>query len=208
MDTKEKILKRASEMFISFGVRNVTMDALAGDLAISKRTIYEMFKDKDELVIESLRHMIIENNKQLVEIIKDTENVVEAMFLITRRQEQYRKEFPKVFLEDIKRYFPLVQASFYSCKDDLKKFSATFTLLELGRKQGIFRTDLMTELVDNFIHEIISIVHTSDRIRLLNPADKDVLHSIMLPYFRGICTPKGLELMNKYFEDQNDMNNE
>lgn len=193
-------------MFTSLGIRNVTMDSLASELGISKRTIYEMFRDKDDLVIESLRYMIIENNKELLEIIKDTENVVEAMFLITRRQEKRRKEFPRVFLEDIKKYFPLVQASFYSCKDDLKKFSATFTLLELGRKQGIFRTDLMTELVDNFIHEIISIIHTSDRIRLLNPADKDVLHSIMLPYFRGICTAKGLGLMNKYFEEQNDTN--
>jgi TetR/AcrR family transcriptional regulator, cholesterol catabolism regulator len=206
METKEKILKRASGMFTSLGIRNVTMDSLASELGISKRTIYEMFRDKDELVIESLRYMIIENNKELLEIIKDTENVVEAMFLITRRQEKRRKEFPRVFLEDIKKYFPLVQASFYSCKDDLKKFSATFTLLELGRKQGIFRTDLMTELVDNFIHEIISIIHTSDRIRLLNPADKDVLHSIMLPYFRGICTAKGLGLMNKYFEEQNNTN--
>jgi TetR/AcrR family transcriptional regulator, cholesterol catabolism regulator len=201
METKDKILVKASEMFISLGVRNVTMDALAVELGISKRTIYELFKDKDALVIESIRHIITENNKGFIEIIERSENVVEAMFQIIHMQKENRRNYPKVFTEDIKRYFPMVQASFYSSKCDLEKFSATFTLLEKGRAQGIFRTDLRTELVDNFIHEIISIVHTSDRIRLLNPSDSDLINNIMLPYFRGICIPKGLELMSKYFEE-------
>lgn len=206
MEAKEKILLRASEMFISLGIRNVTMDNLASDLGISKRTIYELFKDKNELVIESLHHIVIENNKELLEIIKDAENVVKAMFLIIRRQEQRRKEYPKVFIEDIKKYFPLVQASFYSNKDEMKKLSVAFFLLENGRKQGVFRTDLVPELVDVFIHEIISIVHTSERIRMLNPSDREVLSSIILPYFRGICTRKGIDLMNRYFNEQNDNN--
>lgn len=201
MEAKDKILGKASEMFISLGVRNVTMDALAGELGISKRTIYELFNDKDALVIECIRHIIVENNKGFLKIIESSENVVEAMFQIIRIQKENRRNYPKVFTEDIKRYFPLVQASFYSSKHDLEKFSATFTLLEKGREQGIFRTDLRTDLVDNFIHEIISIVHTSDRIRLLNPSDSDLISNIMLPYFRGICTPRGLELMIKYFEE-------
>lgn len=203
MDAKDKILGKASEMFISLGVRNVTMDTLAAELGISKRTIYELFSDKDALVIECIRHIIVENNKGFLKIIESSENVVEAMFQIIRIQKENRRNYPKVFTEDIKRYFPLVQASFYSSKHDLEKFSATFTLLEKGREQGIFRTDLRTDLVDNFIHEIISIVHTSDRIRLLNPSDSDLISNIMLPYFRGICTPKGLELMIKYFEEIN-----
>lgn len=203
MEAKDKILRKASEMFIALGVRNVTMDILAAELGISKRTIYELFSDKDSLVIECIRHIIVENNKCFLKIIESSENVVEAMFQIIRIQKEYRRNYPKVFTEDIKRYFPLVQASFYSSKHDLEKFSATFTLLEKGREQGIFRTDLRTDLVDNFIHEIISLVHTSDRIRLLNPSDSDLISNIMLPYFRGICTPKGLELMIKYFEEIN-----
>ncbi len=188
-------------MFISLGVRNVTMDMLSAALGISKRTIYEQFKDKEELIIESIRHMIVENNKELLTIIENTENVVEAIYLITRRQEQHRRDYPKVFIEDIKKYFPVVQASFYSCKDNLKQFSASFILLEKGLKEEIFRKDLKIELVDNFIHEIISMIHTSDRIRLLNPSEREVTNSIFLPYLRGICTNKGLELMNKYFDE-------
>jgi len=208
MNTKEKILQHASMRFLSVGIRNVTMDSLASELAISKRTIYELFTDKDTLVIESIRHMIIENNEVLLKIIESTDNVIEAIFIIIKRQEQIRKEYPTVFVEDVKKYFSDVQASFYSSKSDLKQFSITYPLLEKGIMQGIFRDDLKIELVDNFIQEIISMVHTSDRIRCLNPADIEVFYNIFLPYLRGISTGKGLGLINKYFEESLKHNNE
>jgi TetR/AcrR family transcriptional regulator, cholesterol catabolism regulator len=208
MDSKEKILQHASKRFLSIGIRNVTMDSLATELAISKRTIYELIGDKDTLVIESIRYMIIENNKELLKIIETTDNVIEAIFIIISRQEQMRRDFPVVFIEDIKKYFSAVQASFYSSKSNLKQFSITYPLLEKGIKQGVFRKDLKIELVDNFIHEIITMVHTSDRIRCLNPADIDVFYNIFLPYLRGICTEKGLNLMNKYFEERDILNHE
>lgn len=206
METREKILAKASEMLLSLGIRNVTMDLLYESLGMSKRTIYEHFRNKEELVIESIHFIIVENNKELLEIIESSENVVEAIYLITLRQEQYRREFPKVFVEDIKKYFPLVQASFFSNKDRLKQFSASYTLLEKGLKEEIFCKDLRIDLVDNFIHEIISMIHTSDRIRLLKPSDREVACSIFIPYLKGICTAKGLKLMDKYFDELSDYN--
>jgi len=197
MQTRDRILEHSSKKFIRFGIRNVTMDVLANELSISKRTIYELFGDKDKLVIESLRYMILENNGQLLSIIENAGNVVEAIFLIVKRQKEMRESFPVVFVEDVKKYFPLVQASFYSCKNNLKQFSASFTLLEKGIAQGIFRNDLRIELVDNFIHEIVSLLHTSERIRAMEPSDKDIFLNIFLPYFRGICTDKGLKLIDK-----------
>jgi TetR/AcrR family transcriptional regulator, cholesterol catabolism regulator len=203
MDYTERILRKATEMFLTFGVKNVTMDNLAGELGISKRTLYEQFRDKDELVIQCITHMITEDNKELVEMIEQADNVVEAMILIIKRQEEKRKDFPKVFIEDIKRYYPRVNEAFYSCRETLKQFSASYTLLERGRWQGIFREDLKYDLIDNFIHEMIGLFHHSDRIKLTNPTPGDIFHNIMLPYFRGISTAKGLEMIDKYFEQLN-----
>jgi TetR/AcrR family transcriptional regulator, cholesterol catabolism regulator len=202
MDTREKILNRASEMIFSFGVKNVTMDVLAKEMGISKRTIYELFGTKDNLVIECIRYIIMEETRELVKIIESAGNVVEAIFRITQRQDKRRKEFPKIFVEDIKKYFSQVYESIYSRRDDLKKFSPSFTLLEKGMKEKVFRDDLQVQLVDSFMHEMISMIHTSDRIRVLNPSDEDILNNIILPYFRGICTQKGLTLVNQYFEHQ------
>jgi len=200
MEPRERILQKASELFLQLGVRNVTMDLLATELGISKRTIYELFDDKDKLVIESIKYMLVEENKELIEIVKSSEHVIEALFLIMKRQKERRESFPKVFIEDIKKYFQTVNESFFSCAENLKEFSASYNLLVKGIKQGIFRSDLRIDLVDTFIHEVIGMMHNSSRILLLSPADSEVLHNIMLPYFIGISTPKGHKLIEDFFE--------
>ncbi len=202
METKVRILEKASILFLTLGVKNVTMDSLATKLGISKRTIYEHFRDKDTLVIECMRHMIVEDNIEQLKIIDSTENVIEAMFLITRRLAKRNQEFPKIFLEDIKKYFPAVNELLFSCRDNFRKFSASYNLLEKGIAQGVFRNDLNIELVDSFFHEIISIMHTSERIRVLGASQNDLLYNIFLPYIRGICSSKGFSLIEKYFERQ------
>lgn len=207
MEVKDKILAKASEMFLTYGIKNVTMDSLVSELGISKRTLYELFKDKEDLVFQCLRYMILEDNKDILKIIDDSENVVEAIFKILKHQEERRKQFPKVFIEDIKKYYEVVNNSFYACREDLKKFSASFTLIDKGVKQGVFRKGLRTELVDGFLHEIITLLHTSSRMHLLKPSDKDVFRNIILPYFRGISTLKGLELLDTYFEERYESEN-
>lgn len=201
METREKILVKASELFLGMGVKNVTMDYIASELGVSKRTIYELFKDKDDQVVQSLREMIIDNNKQMIGIISETEHVIEAIFLIMKREIERQKDYTKVFVEDIKKYFPAVNESLFSCKENLKEFSASYALLEKGIRENIFRQDIQIELVDNFLHELIGLLHSSERLRALNPAPSDVLKSIFLPYLRGICTWEGIELMDKYFEN-------
>lgn len=57
MEAKEKILLKASELFLGMGVKNVTMDYIASEVGVSKCTIYELFRDKDDLVIQSLREI-------------------------------------------------------------------------------------------------------------------------------------------------------
>lgn len=204
MEAREKILEKATVLFLSMGVRNVTMDSIASDSGVSKRTIYELFKDKDDLVVQSLRRMIIKNNEEMMGIITETENVIEAIFLIMKMEERKRSAYSRVFTEDIKKYFPPVYASLYSCNERLKQFSASFTLLEKGIGQGIVRKDIRLDLVDNFIHELIGLIHNSERLRMLKASGNEVLVSIFLPYFRGICTPKGVGLMDKYFVNVND----
>lgn len=204
MEAREKILDKAIELFLNLGIRNVTMDTIAAESGVSKRTIYELFKDKDDLVVQSLREMIIRHNQDMLGIISEAGNVIEAIFMIMKMEAQRRGSFARVFTEDIKKYFPVVNASLYSCKKSLKEFSASFTLLEKGIREGIFRKEMRLDLVDNFLHELIGLIHNSDRLRMLQPTGEEVLSNIFLPYSRGICTSEGVALMDKYTENIND----
>jgi TetR/AcrR family transcriptional regulator, cholesterol catabolism regulator len=199
MDSKERIIMRAGELFPVMGIRTVTMDFIAADLGISKRTIYELFKDKDDLVIQVIESEIIKNNRILFEIVAKTNNAIEALFLIIEREHNRMMSFNPVFLEDMKKYLSKIHECFYKSKQKIKEFSVSYAILERGLREDIFRKELDIDIVDSFMHELVNFLHNSQRFRLMKLEKEDVLKNILLPYFRGICTRKGLELIDKYF---------
>jgi TetR/AcrR family transcriptional regulator, cholesterol catabolism regulator len=199
METKERILIRAGELFLATGIRNVTMDYIAADLGISKRTIYELFKDKEDLVIQCIEFQILKNNKQLLEIVAGTENAIEALFTIIEREHNRMASFNPVFLEDMKKYVTRIYECFYENNEKIREFSVSYAILEKGLREEIFRKDINIEIVDNFLHELVNFLHNSERLKLLNLCKESILQNILLPYFRGICTRKGLDLIDQYF---------
>lgn len=201
METKEKILIRAGELFPVMGIRSVTMDSIALDLGISKRTIYELFKDKDDLVVQTMEYQIIRNNERLLNLLNSRENAIEALFMALNHEHDRMMAMNPLFLEDIQKYFAKIHACFYQDHQRIREFSIPYVLLERGMREKIFRSDLQIEIVDNFLHELAGLLHNSVRLKLLQSTYEDILKNILLPYFRGICTRKGQELIDQYFEN-------
>ena len=191
---------RAGELFPLLGIRNVTMDQIASDLGISKRTIYELFRDKDDLVMQMVEYVMVRNNKSLLEIVASTDNAIEALFVIIEREYARITSFSPLFHEDIKKYIVKIQECFFEDLQKMREFSVSYAILEKGLRQDIFRKELAIDIVDNFLHELGSFFHNSPRFRLMNLQKDEVLRNILLPYFRGICTRKGQDLIDKYFD--------
>lgn len=206
MEVRQKVITRASELFPVIGIRNVTMDGLAADLGVSKRTLYELFGNKDTLVLETFKQMLSQENEELLNIIKQSEHVVVALFRIMKRKREKRQGVSPLFIEDIGKYIERIQEMFYTEKSALLQYSASYVLLQQGIIQGVFRREINIALVDNFIHEMMNVIHISPRIRSLKPNDNDLLVNIFIPYFRGICTDEGLRLMDQFFTAYHNLN--
>ncbi|MDY0369956.1 MAG: TetR/AcrR family transcriptional regulator [Bacteroidales bacterium] len=205
MSVKERVLAKAAELFIQFGVKNVTMDQLATELSMSKRTLYEYFGHKDQLIVEAFLYMIDQENQELLKIMDQSAHVVEAMFFIVKHKKKLRDSLPELFWQDLKRYLPQLQQVYLSKTEDQQHYSAFYILLERGVKEGIFRKEINLKLVDQFMQEIIAIVKNSPRIALLHPKETELSNNIFIPYFRGICTAKGLRLIQTFFEQNLDI---
>lgn len=203
MTAEEKIISAAYDAFTLVGVKNVTMDSIAQAAGVSKRTVYELFKDKDDLAIAVIKYMIIQNNKQMIELIGNTEDVIEALFIVMESESHRREVLSPVFKNDIQKYMPKINDLFFD-HEKLAELSAGFIFLKKGIEQGVFRKDLRLEVVDLFMHEMIGILHTSERLKGLKMGKLEIMNNIFIPYFRGICTKKGLALMDKYFKNLNE----
>lgn len=200
MEIKEKIVSKTSELFFIYGIKNVTMDMLASELGISKRTIYEIFNDKENLVIECLDYLFTKQNEDRMEIIKSSDNMVHAMFEIFRIQMNEHKNLPKILMEDIKKYIPIANERLFSKENYIKERSSTYFLIERGKQEGLIRPEINPELVDAFLMELFPFIMNNDRIKFKMCNDLEMSVNIIFPYFRGLATNKGIKMMETYFE--------
>lgn len=202
MEIKEKILSRASELFMSQGVKNVTMDNLAADLKMSKRTLYELYENKEALVFETFKYMYLMENEILKDIVQSSSNVIEALSIIINRKKEQFKSLNPMFIEDLKKYFATTHSYFHSGENKQKEYSIMCILLEKGMNEGIFRKDIQIDVVYNFFNELLFLMHNSKGMGISKMDDYVVLCNIFIPYFRGLCTLKGSEMIESIFSDK------
>ena len=104
MDYRQRIIEEAAVMFRTYGIRAVTMDMLANQMGMSKRTIYEVFSDKDELLQGVLKWMTIKQQEVMTKILDESENVIEAIFKMLDLMSDHFQNMSPAFQMDIKKY--------------------------------------------------------------------------------------------------------
>jgi AcrR family transcriptional regulator len=84
MDVKLRILKETGIMFSKYGIRSITMEHIASELGISKRTLYEKFEDKDDLILQAIEEGTKVFKKHCFEIVDNSDNIIDAIFKIAK----------------------------------------------------------------------------------------------------------------------------
>lgn len=197
MEIKEKIIDAASRLFHRYGVRSVSMDDIAHHLSISKKTIYQEFKDKDEIVTTAFKmHMEMEK-EEYDEIQTVARDPIDEL---TRVSVCMRKDFRDInpsLLFDIQKY----HAKAWQCWLDFKNnyvYGMILKNLEKGIEMGYFRKDINVNVLSKLRLEQVQMAFDT---QLFPPAEDD-LATIQMQFFehfiRGILSAKGTELYEKY----------
>lgn len=200
MEIKERIIAKAREQFFRYGVKSVTMDDIARELGISKKTIYQHFEDKDAIVHQLMMAEMANDKCEWDELDGSSNNVIEK---IVKSMDIIRQAFaeinPSTFF-DIKKYHPKTWQLFQDHKQNFIMESIRKELLE-GIKQGFFRADIKVEILVRMRLEQIEIGFDPQ----LFPPNKFSLIEVELTmldhYIRGILTPKGLEVYQEFMHN-------
>ena len=192
-DLRERIVTTASRLFQAQGVKQVRMDDVARELSVSKKTLYELFADKEELLLEVVKVISMGFHQNIKEIICSSANVLEQIFMLYKRVIEHCREVNPLFFIDLMRY-PQVQAFFEQVHvqhaDRIKEW------LMMGVKQGLLRDDVNYEVFlrqDGF---------QIDKL-LINPEVRNypaevIYDSVVLVMLRGLATEKGLEIIKQW----------
>jgi TetR/AcrR family transcriptional regulator, cholesterol catabolism regulator len=197
MDNKQRILEEAAQMFRTYGIRSVTMDMLANQLGMSKRTIYEVFKDKDELLQGVLKWMQERQVKVLEKIFGESENVVEAIFKMLDLMNNHFRNMSPAFILDMKKYHQDLIKN-YAGREEFPYYQNNSEILLRGIKEGIFRKDIDIDITNKCLFEVARMSNDKSVFPPDDFMNKDVIRSFYINYLRGISTQKGLDLINHY----------
>jgi TetR/AcrR family transcriptional regulator, cholesterol catabolism regulator len=203
MDYKQRIIEEAAEMFRTYGIRAVTMDMLSSQMGISKRTIYEVFSDKDELLTGVLKWMTVRQREIMEKTLDESDNVIEAIFKILNIMMDHFKNMSPAFQMDMKRLHHTVMNKLEGM-NDLPFVRNNAIIIERGIREGVFRKDIDVEIINKCMLEVAKM--SNDR-EIFPPDDfpnKDVIRNVYINYLRGISTQKGLDLINYYEKNKKD----
>jgi AcrR family transcriptional regulator len=201
MDYKQRIIDEAAVMFRTYGIRAVTMDMLANQMGISKRTIYEVFNDKEEILAAVLKWMTVRQREVIKKILSESENVIEAIFKLADMTIEHFKNMSPAFLMDMKKHHQDIMKKLEGM-DDLPYVSSNEIIIERGIKEGVFRKDIDVKIINRCMQEVAKISNDKEIFPPDNYLSQDVIRNVYINYLRGICTQKGLDLID-YYEKKN-----
>lgn len=189
---KDQILNKATEMFLTLGFKSVTMDDIASEMGISKKTIYQHFSTKDALVKATTTSLFETISCGIDEIILADKNPIEELFAIKDFVLKNLKDENTSPIYQLNKYYPRIHKSLMLKQFD-KMGSCVVENLEKGISLGLFRKEINKEYISRFY---FSGMNSIKDVELFSPdvfSLKDLQAKYLEYHLRGICTPKGIE---------------
>ncbi len=190
-DQHRAILDRVEELFMQVGVRTVTMDDVAGELGVSKKTLYKHFRNKGDLVQQCMQRHVSEEKCALESIKGEAENAIDALLRTNAHIARQLATLNPAVLYDTQKYYPQTWALFDGYKHQYI-YRHVVDNLNRGMDEGLYRADLDPDVIGRiYIGRIDLFFDTKlfppDRYRILN------VHSQFMDYHvRGIASPQGV----------------
>ncbi|MGQ1889852.1 TetR/AcrR family transcriptional regulator [Thermophagus sp. OGC60D27] len=200
MDVRERIMREAGSLFFARGIKRVTMDDLASAVGVSKRTIYENFNDKVDLLKAAIGFFQSQHDQNMKGMIEKSDSVIEIIIGMLHYGYESFKVVNPVYLEDLKKFYPeiwddSIRKSRESSHDKLQH------LLERGQKEGLFRIDVNSRLVAKIFYEQIFLLHNNEVFPVDEFPRKELYESVFFNFTRGICTGKGIALLEQLWNN-------
>ena len=202
MNERDRILANTSRLFMKRGVRALTMDEIALENGVSKRTLYELFKDKGDLLEACLMRGDEEHKCSVAKLEEESDNVLEFLVKMYEMQSDWLASSGMDFFNDIRRYYPHIYKRTVECSRD-KRFEHVYRMLEMGQNQGVFERNIKRDLVARILSEILIESNFVEMMSGYEHSKKEVLWSTIVLYIRGITTDKGRVIIDNFFKEQN-----
>lgn len=201
IELPSKILRVAMREFLRHGLKSVKMDDIANLLGISKRTLYEIYSNKEELLLECIRMHEDEYDRHMTEYGDDaSHNVIDIIIEFYRRQIQSVSDVSPVFFEEMHKYGHVVE--FLEARREQRNRNAKAFYVR-GVREGYFRKDVDFDIVLKVGG--VSMEYAMRTEMYKEYSMRTILHNTLLLFLRGVCTPEGVARLDEFMDSECDV---
>lgn len=189
---RNKILQKAGDMFLSLGFKSVTMDDIATEMGVSKKTIYKYFSNKVKLVEAVIEEFQIKIDEEILRVKNKKLNAIEEEFAVKAIFKDMFKNAKTSPMFQLKKYYPQIfeklmereVCTFEECNlDNLTK----------GKLQGLYRENINNNLISKFYFTLIFEIYETDIAEKNMQTLINLEYKVLEYHIRAIATPKGVE---------------
>ncbi len=200
MSQKDRIVKAAAEMFLDEGIKSVRMDDIAARLGVSKRTLYEMFTDKSDLMEQSMTWYFEQKRAEMEQRTSGAANVFEEIFIIMDSMKQ--GDHHKVLIGNLRKFYPEIHRRI---EEDAQSFSYREfdRLLDRGMEQGLFVAGMDKNLaMATLTYTMSALFDQKHRVPIPGGVTLQMTFEyVIVNFFRGLATHKGIEIIDEMVEN-------
>lgn len=195
MEITEKILiKKVNALYNKFGIRSVSMDDVAHELGISKKTVYTLVKDKEDLV-EKVMGFEMEMRKNFL-LDNPGRNAIEDLFCLNSMIIRAVRDTNPSKLFDLEKYHPAIfkKVSRVKRENTIKSMEDNF---RKGKKEGLYRQDLNKEILSKMYVLRMGKMDPEDELSIAEFSSADFINEVFIYHIRGIASRKGIDFLEK-----------
>jgi TetR/AcrR family transcriptional regulator, cholesterol catabolism regulator len=201
MEMKERIQQKAEELFKRYGIRSVTMDEISYQLGISKKTLYQSYTDKEEIVHAVFDRMMNENKIQCMADRDRADNAIHEVFLAFDHVLQMFTEMNPAIIFDLHKYHPNVYVKFNAYKYEFL-YNVIKNNLQRGIAEELYRAEINVEIMTRFRIESSMLAFNTEVFPQSKKDLAGVEREILEHFLYGLATSKGIKLIQKYIQQR------
>ncbi|SEL24160.1 transcriptional regulator, TetR family [Aquimarina amphilecti] len=192
---KEKIIEKANDMFLSFGFKSVTMDDLASELGISKKTIYAHFQNKTKLVEATTDHLFCTISDGIDSILEENKEPIEELYAIKAFVMYHLKDEKTSPQYQLQKYYPRIHSSLKVRQFETMQ-ECVIENLERGIKTGVFRENIDIEIISRLYFMGMTGIKDQEMFPIQHFPVSKLMTDYLEYHVRGIATEKGLKILD------------
>ena len=190
-----QVIEVATRLFHTQGIKNVTMDDIARALTMSKRTLYQIFADKEDLLVACVVNHNEAEHARMSRLVAETDNVLDCMLANFAMKMVENGDIKPSFFAEIVKY-PKVMSHIEQCQREQEEEAVEF--LNRGKEQGLFRADVNFHII--YKQLIAGINNVLKDKGMESYSQREIFSNTLLVYLRGCATQQGIELIDNFLQ--------